>query len=448
MMKAGFKLLLFLALIWIAHAPLWGQGSKFDQLPTADRKLLAVKVAGTKRYTEGDVIAASGLPIGATVTEDDFKRAARHLADTGAFTDIAYTYSYSSQGTKLELHLSDAADFVPARFEDFVWFPDAEMRRRIKEHVPLFDGQLPTSGNLAGEVSDVLQAMLVEGAIPGHVDLVRVGKEDSPVEAISYRISDVLIRVRKIEFTGVGAAELPAIQAAAQSFSGSAYSRGRLDKFVQTELLPLYRARGFLKASFSPPQPRAVQLPAAEDIAEGPRNQSVVDVRFEVTPGVQYRLKSLGWSGNREFPTDKLQKMVHAEIGQPADTVRLEQDLKQIQKLYGSRGFLLSVLKANAQFDDAGETVAMIIDVKEGYEFHMGDLEFRGLDNGLTAKLTEAWKLRRGEVYDAGYLDEYLPVAYKLLPPNFDWQASPHVTPNLRDKTVDVDLIYSVKASK
>jgi len=217
---------------------------------------------------------------------------------------------------------------------------------------------------------------------------------------------------------------------------------------VQTELLPLYRARGFLKASFSPPQPQAVQLPAAEDIAEGPRNQSVVDVRFEVTPGVQYRLKSLGWSGNREFPTDKLQKMVHAEIGQPADTVRLEQDLKQIQKLYGSRGFLLSVLKANAQFDDAGETVAMIIDVKEGYEFHMGDLEFRGLDNGLTAKLTEAWKLRRGEVYDAGYLDEYLPVAYKLLPPNFDWQASPHVTPNLRDKTVDVDLIYSVKASK
>jgi len=163
---------------------------------------------------------------------------------------------------------------------------------------------------------------------------------------------------------------------------------------------------------------------------------------------VQYKLKSLGWSGNRELTTDKLQKMVHAEVGQPADTVRLEQELKQIQKLYGSRGFMLASLKANAEFEDAVGTVVVVIDVEEGYEFHMGDLEFRGLDNGLMAKLRDAWKLRKGDVYDGEYLDQYLPVAYKLLPPNFDWQASPHVTPNLRDKTVDVDLIYSVKASK
>jgi len=447
MMKLGCTVLCFLLLISIAQAPLWGQ-SKFDQLPALQRKLLAIKVTGTKRYSENDVIAASGLQLGATVVEDDFKKAARHLADTGAFTDIAYTYSYSSQGAKLQLQVTDSSDFVPARFEDFIWFPDAEMRRRIKEHVPLFDGQLPTTGNLAGEVSDVLQAMLVEGGIPGHVDTVRVGKEDGPIEAISYRVSDVLIRVRKVEFTGVAAAEMPAVEAAAKAFSGSAYSRGRLDKFVQTELLPIFRARGFLKASFGPPQPEPVQLPAAEDIAEGPRNQSVVDVKYVVTPGVQYKLKSLGWSGNRELTTDKLQKMVHAEVGQPADTVRLEQELKQIQKLYGSRGFMLASLKANAEFEDAVGTVVVVIDVEEGYEFHMGDLEFRGLDNGLMAKLRDAWKLRKGDVYDGEYLDQYLPVAYKLLPPNFDWQASPHVTPNLRDKTVDVDLIYSVKASK
>ena len=39
----------------------------------------------------------------------------------------------------------------------------------------------------------------------------------------------------------------------------------------------------------------------------------------------------------------------------------------------------------------------------------MGDLEFRGLDNSLTAKLRNAWKIRPGEVYDATYLSEYLP---------------------------------------
>jgi hypothetical protein len=78
----------------------------------------------------------------------------------------------------------------------------------------------------------------------------------------------------------------------------------------------------------------------------------------------------------------------------------------------------------------------------------MGELEFRGLDNSLTAKLRNAWKIRPGEVYDANYLTEYLPAAHKLLPASLDWEVDPHVTANIRDKTVDVDLIYSVKAPK
>ena len=52
-------------------------------------------------------------------------------------------------------------------------------------------------------------------AIPGHVEYQRTGKADGPVDAIIYRVTDVLIRVRKIEFTGAAAAELPALEEAA-----------------------------------------------------------------------------------------------------------------------------------------------------------------------------------------------------------------------------------------
>jgi hypothetical protein len=41
-----------------------------------------------------------------------------------------------------------------------------------------------------------------------------------------------------------------------------------------------------------------------------------------------------------------------------------------------------------------------------------------------------------------------LPSAQKLLPVNLDWDVTPHVTANVREKTVDVDLIYSAKAPK
>ncbi len=428
-----------------------GQGASSQkslaQLPASARQLVAIKVTGSKRFPEGAVAAATGLQIGAPVNDDDFKKASRRLGDMGVFTEIAYSFSYSSAGTKLELHVTDAAKFVPAHFEDFVWFSDAELRRRIKQHAPLFDGELPLFGRLADEVSDVLQAMLVENSIPGHVEYLRVGKQDGPVEGINYHVNDVLIRIRNIEFTGSAEADLPALEAAGRRMPDREYARSRLTQLVQRQLLPVYYERGYLKAEFGEPQPKVVKQPGSET-EDGPRNQTVVDVTFAVTPGLQYKLKSLEWSGNHEFPTEALQKMVRAETGKPANTIRLGDNLKDIQKMYGSRGFLTATIKPEATFDDAAGAVAMGLQVTEGAVYHMGELEFRGLDNSLTAKLRNAWKIRFGEVYDSTYLSEYLPAANKLLPPSLDWDVAPHVTANVRDKTVDVDLIYSVKAPK
>jgi outer membrane protein assembly factor BamA len=450
-MTTAISRLLRLALLAGLCLPGMGQAGSspkpLAQMPASARQLIAIKVSGSKRFPEAAVAAATGLQMGAAVNDDDFKKAARRLGDMGVFTDIAYNYSYSSAGTKLELHVTDAAKFLPTRFEDFVWFSDDELRQRIRQHAPLFDGELPLYGRLADEVSDVLQAMLVENSIPGHVEYLRTGKSDGPIESINYHVTDVLIRVRNIEFTGAAAADVPALETAGQRLPDHEYSRSRLNQLVQKQLLPVYYERGYLKAQFGEPQPKVVKQPAAEN-EDGPRNQTVVDVTFAVTPGLPYQLKSLEWSGNHEFPTETLQKMIRAQVGKPANTIRLGDNLKDIQKLYGSRGFITATIKPEAQFDDAAGTVSIRLDVKEGYAYHMGELEFRGLDNSLTARLRSAWKIRPGDVYDSTYLSDYLPAAHKLLPPSLDWDVDSHVTANVRDKTVDVDLIYSVKAPK
>ena len=418
-----------------------------SQMPASARQLIGVKVTGSKRFAEQDIVAATGLQLGTPVNEDDFKRAARRLGDTGVFTDITYSYSYSSAGTKLEFHVVDADKFVPVRFEDFVWFSDADLLHRIKEHAPLFDGELPLSGRLPEEVSDVLQAMLVEKSIPGHVEYERVGKSDGPVQAILYRVADVLIQIRDVEFVGAGEAELPALTAASKRVFEREYSRTVLRSLIEKQLLPVYYSRGYLKASFGDPQPKVVKQPSASN-DEGPRNLTIVDVSFPVTPGQQYKLKSLQWSGNEAIPTDTLAKMVRLEPGQAANMVRLGDSLSEVQKLYGSKGFVTASITPQPSFDETAGSVAITLEVKEGPVFHMGDLEFRGLDNGLTAKLRNAWKIRPGEVYNSTYLSEYLPAAQRLLPPTLDWEVSPHVTANVKDKTVDVDLIYSAKAPK
>src|SRR5258706_16382763 len=97
----------------------------------AANKLTALKVTGTARYGDKEILAASGLQIGQNAADGDFKEAAQRLGDSGMFSDVSYSYASSSGGTRLEFQLADIEKdkLVPADFENFAWFTDAELFR-------------------------------------------------------------------------------------------------------------------------------------------------------------------------------------------------------------------------------------------------------------------------------------------------------------------------------
>jgi outer membrane protein assembly factor BamA len=420
-------------------------GSTTRPMPSTAYKLIAVKVTGSKRFTSEQITAASGLPVGTVAQEEDFKKAARQLGESGAFSNIAFTFSYSSAGTKLDFQVTDADKFVPARFADFVWFTDKDLVQKVHEHIPLFSGELPASGRLPDQVSDVLQAMLVQNAIPGHVEYLRTTNKNGQLESVDYNVAGVSIRIHHVQFPGSGASELPLLENAAEKLSDREYSRAYMNSFVEHTLLPIFHEHGYLKATCAPPEPKVV-LPTPAEAADTKPGITLVDVVFPVTPGLQYKLDRWDWSGNKQIPTGELQPLIHAKVGQTANITELDNDLRAVQELYGSRGYVLATVKVEAEFDDAAATVVYHLAVKEDSLYHMGELEFRGIDNNLTARLKAAWKIRPGEVYDATYLQQFLAQAGKLLPASLDWEVSPHVTAMTRDKTVDVDLQYTAKA--
>src|SRR5208282_5232031 len=151
--------------------------------------MFALKVTGTTRYTDKEILAASGLQLGQNAADGDFKEAVQRLGESGLFSNVVYSYSSSSGGTKLELQLADAdkSKLVPARFENFVWFTDDELRTALQSRVPLFKQLLPLTGNLPDRVSEALQAILTEKEYPGRVDYLREGEEsDDALTAIDY----------------------------------------------------------------------------------------------------------------------------------------------------------------------------------------------------------------------------------------------------------------------
>jgi outer membrane protein assembly factor BamA len=439
---AGFIFFLFL---FGSAAAAQKQPARAKVSAVAANRLSALKVTGTARYTDKEILAASGLQIGQNAAEGDFREAAQRLGDSGLFSDVVYSYSSSGAGVRLEMQLADAeqSKLVPAHFENFVGFTDDELRTALGSRVPLFKQLLPIAGNLPDQVSEALQAILTERQFPGRVNYLRESQDESggALSAIAYRIEEVSMRIRSIEFPGASPEQTALLATAARRLTGAEYGRAALAAVAKFDLLPVYLQRGYLKATFSSSDARVVPQSSAATDAQGPAELQV-DVILPVQTGKMYSTSSVDWKGNSAIKTGELAPLLHLSAGQPADAVRLLRDIDNLGKLYRSRGYMTVQIKSDIQFDEERNTVHYDLNIVEGDLYRMGELEILGLDTQATARIEGAWTLREGQPYNADYPEEFRDHTGELLPRGVRWVISIHETLEAKDKTVDVEVRF------
>src|SRR6202140_1620566 len=437
---AAFILYLLVSPAAAQKQPAHGKVSAVDA-----NKLVALKVTGTARSTNKEILAASGLQIGQNAADGDFREAAQRLGDSGLFGNVLYSYSSSGAGVRLELQLADTdrSKLVPAHFENFVWFTDDELRTALQSRVPLCKQLLPVAGDLPDRVSEALQAMLTEKQFPGRVNYLRESQDESggPLSAIAYRVEEMSIRIRKVEFPGASPEQTALLTTAARRLTGAEYGRATLAAVAKFDLLPVYLQRGYLKAAFGPSDARVVPHPSPAGDAQGPAELQV-DAIVPVMPGKMYSTSSVDWKGNSAIKIDELAPLLHLPPTHPADAVRLLRDIEKIGILYRSRGYMTVQIKPDAQLDDEKNTVHYDVNIVEGDLYKMGELEILGLDTQATARMQAAWTLREGQPYNADYPGKFRDDTGQLLPRGVRWAISVHETLEAKDKTVDVEIRF------
>ena len=419
---------LSLAILVLLTSLCWGE----NRAPLSF-KLLSIHVKGLQHLPEDKVIAVSGLQLGRTATERDFQQAVQKLAGTGLFTDVAYKYEYTTAGCNLDFQVAENEKLVPVLFDNFVWFSDDELLSLLRTRVPLFDGKLPLNGGLPDQVGDALNAILAERKIAGHAEGIQADSlTNGPLNEYTYAVKFHPVIVGNFDFPGAAPSEIPALEAAAKPISGQEYLRSSMRPHEKLDLLPVYLSRGYLKAQFSDSQ--------AKIVSDGPR--TVVDVSFPVKPGIQYLVKDVRWSGFTAFAADQLQALIHLKPGEPANGVQLENDLQAVQKLYGTKGYLMASVKAVPTLDDSAATVAYDLNVSEGDQFHMGELSVDGIDQVAADKLMAQWQIRKGDVFDDSYLQRFFQVMYHDIGLSRSYSVVPKQNVDHQSKTVNVVLHF------
>ncbi len=443
-MNKRLVFVLLLCVVWSSLATAQRHSSNDRAVASIPHRLLALKATGSTRYTDEEILAASGLHIGQDAAEGDFQEAAHRLGESGAFSNVVYSFSYSDAGVKLELQLTDVdkSKLVPASFENFVWFTNAELLVDLEQRVPLFKPLLPASGTLPDDVNQALQALLSEKRYAGRVDFQREAKQGSgELVRIVYRVEEISIHIRNVQFPGASADEVLFLKNAARTLSGAQYVRSGLAAIAQNDFLPLYLERGYLKAAFGQPEPHVITDPDTKS-GETAQNEIDVDVGLPVTPGKMYSVSSVTWTGNSAVSADEASRLFHLVTGQPANPVRLARDAESLSNLYHSCGYMTVQIKPEAKIDDDNATVQYNIQISEGERYNMGELEILGVDSASKDRLREAWTLREGDPYNAAYARKFLDGAARFLPRGL--QYSTHLDEDLdaKSKTVDVTIHF------
>jgi outer membrane protein assembly factor BamA len=132
-----------------------------------------------------------------------------------------------------------------------------------------------------------------------------------------------------------------------------------------------------------------------------------VDVTIPVAEGLIYSWGQTDWSGANALTADRLNETLGVRQGDVANGLKFDMGVMAVMKAYGRQGYLEVRVHPTPEFDDSTQKVNYKIEVREGPQYRMGSLLFKGLTERDAKALRDAWRLPRGEVFDQGYLDEF-----------------------------------------
>jgi outer membrane protein assembly factor BamA len=371
-------------------------------LPAAAQhgKLAQVSASGSAKYSSAQIVSACGLKPGDVVTREDLQAAADRLAQLGPFRNVRYKFSSSGENVTLEFQLEDAPS-IPVLFDNFPWFSDEELHQALRDAVVFFDGTAPENGDILERMTQTLQELLAARNIKATVERTFMASPGAEGMIQRFQIAGAVMKVEAIEFQHALAAESPKLAEAARDLRGKPFSRFAIEVFAEEHLLPLYRERGYLRASIGTPQA----------VLTGNPNQPMpekVTVLVPITPGGVYRLKEITWNGASALDAATLSRVAALAPGDVANGMQVFGAWERVRGEYGRRGYLDASVTPQESFDDAALSVSYRVEISEGTQYRMGRLVVTGLSVTAERKLIIAWRLPPGQIFDRNYFEEFI----------------------------------------
>ena len=368
----------------------------------SDRRIARIEVEGLQRLKPAEVIESTKLKPGAAFSVTEVDEAGQRLMDTGLFTKVGYKTITTGNNVTVIFQLEETKSTQsPVLFDNLVWFTNEELYIAIKRDVPSFNGLAPDTGTMTDAIKQALQKLLDEKQIKGTIEYSawQTGVNSGKQEHV-FSVTGVPIPICKITFPGSKNVPEETLAKSSKELLHADYSYKSAIAFGTFILYPLYREVGQWRAKFGVP---TVKLDKVDECVG-------VSLSIPVDEGPIYLWDKAEWIGNEAMSEAALDDTLGFRPGEILKASKFDKGMIALRRAYGRIGRLNATANPLPTFDDAAARASFKIEIKEGPRYTMGTLSTKGLDEESAQMIQDGWKLRRSEVFDASYIDQFIRV--------------------------------------
>jgi outer membrane protein assembly factor BamA len=345
-----------------------------------------IRVDAPSTVDTAEALRIAALPTSAPLTKQQIEAALQRLADTGLFSDVAYTVN--ADALVIKLTPSASSQLQPVHFGNLVWWRPAELESLLEASVPAYHGQLPLAGTLTDQVRAALVSLLHTKGVDATVDAHQNGLA---ADSVSLSIVSPSILIDNAQFQSSVPALLPQLKTLQHRLHGEDFDIAETTRTVQESVNDIYENAGYLAVDTSAPTYSAPH----KDLLN-----YAVDLTSTITPGEIYHISGLSLHAQPPVSQAELEKAANLKPGDVASPAAQRLARAEMQRVYESYGYLDAKVLFTLHEDNEAHTVEYACNFVPGELYHFASIDTSALTPQQQQSIAHDFHPTPGAVFD------------------------------------------------
>ena len=355
---------------------------------------IEVQYAGASTVSKEKILANMQTRVGRPYDEKMVEDDVRNLYATGNISNVRIFGEPQADGVRVIVVVQAKAQIT----EVIVNGAERIKASRVRKQITAKAGDTLNEAALEADRQKVLEYYAGKGFTEADVKYTVEMNEQAGTGRVIFTVNEGgKVAIRSVDFEGnenVKERELRKVIKSKPKFLLNFFSKaGRLSSEAldddQRNLRELYQSKGYIDA----------------DVAwRTDRTDGKVNITFIIKEGAQYRVGAVSYTGAQVFGPDELTKNLKIKTGEIYSPQGVRSDIKAIQDLYGSRGYLDMQAAADTKPGGPG-LINVAVRVDEGVQSYVEHINISGNTRTKDKVIRREIAVAPGDVFNTVRVD-------------------------------------------